>query len=215
MHVACVIIFSAVWSLPVPSPVVCASTVWLCFLTVSVCAISGCSMMVSAVICLKCLLDIEKVEEEGKTMSVLTRLANQISNSTIAIHGVGDSQVKSGELERHKEDKDRDCVRTALLPHNEDDNSTDLTKCYSDELIFQLPKGRKGFHGSIDMMAGLVTCQIKEEELLSGIIVPNLDKKSVIPTPHYFETKSASGVPLVGQKVKKMQPLSQPASGSS
>ena len=55
-------------------------------------------------------------------------------------------------------------------------------------LYFRLPEGKKGFHGSIDMMAGSITFK-KEEFHLSGIIIKHKSEELVVKGPHYVEAK--------------------------
>ena len=156
----------------------------------------------------------QNIPEENKVV-MLNQLATQCYNSIIAFYGIGDPQIRLELLERHKELTDKEYIKKLillLLPYNERQVDSQWVKCYTDELLFKLPKENKGFHGSIDMMAGSILFS-NEDVHLPGIIVQHKSQKLAIKVPHYVEAKVQSGVP---QNFKKMQPLSSGASvGSS
>ena len=97
---------------------------------------------------------------------------------------------------------------TSLPIYNGEEESSSRRVC-ADEILFKLPDGKHGFHGSLDMLTGLVVPQeeilsvvAQEEEILSPtVIVNHRDRNLEIRDAHFVEAKSASGTPLVGGDV--------------
>lgn len=98
---------------------------------------------------------------EEEKLQLFTR---QIKSAIIALYGVADTSTESGSsVDCHKEWSDRRCFRTvlmSLLPFTG-------VNVYFDELLFELPKGSLGLHGSIDSMVGVLS-EHDEEDLPSN-----------------------------------------------
>lgn len=150
---------------------------------------------------------LEDVSAEEK-LRLLNILAGQITTSVIAIHGLDDPQVQSGLLGAHREWNDKQYIRTILmsLPVYNEKELTSCSRVYAEEILFQVPDGKQGIHGSLDMMTGSVHSPYSSP-IHAAVIINHKGHKLEIRHPRWVEAKSVSGAPLVGGDVKKIQPL--------